>query len=117
MAISVRPLTVSAAVLALMITSKGYGKRTPFKDFPKQKRSGVGVKAIKVTPARGNLVAARGVTKGTQIFVTSSDGVVIRTEADSISKQKRDATGVKVMTPAKGSEVTSFALVPNDDEE
>ncbi|MDH3729667.1 MAG: DNA gyrase subunit A [Acidimicrobiia bacterium] len=100
----------------LMITTKGYGKRTPIKEFPKQKRAGIGVKAIKVTPTRGPLVAARSVTKGTQIFVTSSDGVVIRTEADSISQQKRDATGVKVMTPAKGAEVTALALVPLDEE-
>lgn len=100
-----------------MITTRGYGKRTPMKEFPKQKRAGVGVRAIKVTPTRGELAAARGVTKGTQIFVTSSDGVVIRTEADTISQQKRDATGVKVMTPAKGAEVTALALVPIDEEE
>ncbi len=101
----------------LMITTKGYGKRTAVKDFPKQKRAGMGVRAIKITPTRGELVAARGVTKGSQIFVTSSDGVVIRTDSDAISKQKRDATGVKVMTPAKGAEVTALANVPIGEEE
>ena len=101
----------------IMITAKGYGKRTSVKDFPKQKRAGQGVKAMKLTAARGSLVAARAVTKGTQIFVTSSDGIVIRTDADDISIQKRDASGVKVMTPASGAEVTALALVPQGEEE
>jgi hypothetical protein len=37
---------------------------------------------------------------------------VIRTVADTISRQKRDATGVKVMDVAKGAAISSFALVP-----
>ncbi len=100
----------------LLVTTKGYGKRTEAKLFPKQKRGGMGVKAIKVTDARGDLAAALAVRKGAEIFVVSSDGVVIRTAADSVSRQKRDATGVKVMTPGEGAYVTSVALVPQEDE-
>jgi DNA gyrase subunit A len=101
----------------LMITAKGYGKRTPVNGFPKQKRAGLGVKAMKLTPTRGALVAACAVAKGSQIFVTSSDGVVIRTASDKISEQKRDATGVKVMTPSSGAEVRALARVPQSEEE
>jgi DNA gyrase subunit A len=96
----------------LLLTANGYGKRTRMAEYPKQKRGGLGVKAIKPTRVRGTLVAARAVSPGSEIFVTSSDGVVIRTEADSISRQKRDSTGVKVMNLAAGTEVTAFALVP-----
>jgi len=80
--------------------------------FPKQKRGGMGVKAIKVTPSRGRLVAARSVAPGDEVFITSSDGIVIRTPADSISLQKRDASGVKVMNLEDGSGLTSFTVVP-----
>jgi len=101
--------------LVLLLTSGGYGKRTRMSEFPRQKRGGYGVKAIKGTRVRGTLVAARGVTPGSEIFVTSSDGVVIRSAADSISRQKRDATGVKVMNLSAGAQITAFALVPPDE--
>jgi DNA gyrase subunit A len=113
---------VSAASAAegdhvLLLTANGYGKRTRMTEYPKQKRGGLGVKAIKLTRVRGTLVAARAVSPESEIFATSSDGVVIRTEADSISRQKRDSTGVKVMNLAAGTEVTAFALVPFEAEE
>ncbi len=101
--------------MVLLLTSGGYGKRTKVTEFPRQKRGGFGVKAIKPTRVRGTLVAARGVSAGSEIFVTSSDGVVIRSEADTISRQKRDATGVKVMNLSAGAQITAFALVPPDE--
>jgi DNA gyrase subunit A len=103
--------------LVLLLTSGGYGKRTRMSEFPRQKRGGFGVKAIKPTRVRGTLVAARGVSPGSEIFVTSSDGVVIRMVTDSISRQKRDATGVKVMNLSEGAQVTAFALVPAEEAE
>jgi DNA gyrase subunit A len=98
----------------LVLTDAGFGKRTKMDQFPKQKRGGIGVKAIKITRARGNLVAARAVAPGSQLFVISSDGIVMRTEVDSISRQRRDASGVKVMNLEAGATLTSFTLVPAD---
>jgi DNA gyrase subunit A len=100
----------------LLLTSGGYGKRTRISEFRRQQRGGVGVKAMKLTKVRGRLVGARAISPGTQIFVTSTNGIVIRTAADSVSRQKRDALGVKVMNPGDGGEVSAFALVPADDE-
>ncbi len=99
----------------LLLTDAGYGKRTKMEQFPKQKRGGIGVKAIKITPSRGQLIAARAVTPGSQLFVTSSDGIVIRTEADSISRQKRDASGVKVMNLEDDATLTAFTIVPAEE--
>ena len=96
----------------LLLTTGGYGKRTKLSEFRRQQRGGVGVKAIKLTRVRGTLVAARTVSPKSEIFVTSTDGVVIRTPADTISRQKRDASGVKVMSAAEGAEISAFALVP-----
>jgi len=101
----------------LLLTSNGYGKRTRMGEFRKQKRAGSGVKAIKLTRVRGKLVGALAVPEGSEIFATSSDGVVIRIGTDSISRQKRDATGVRVMNLAADTHLTAFALVPNGDDE
>jgi DNA gyrase/topoisomerase IV subunit A len=56
------------------------------------------------------------VVPGTEIFVTSSDGIVIRQAVEEISRQKRASTGVKVMNLQDGAELTAFALVPPDED-
>jgi DNA gyrase subunit A len=99
----------------LLLTSGGYGKRTKMSEFRPQKRGGVGLKAIKLTRVRGTLVASRAVWPKAEIFVTSSNGIVIRMAIDSISRQKRDATGVKVMDVGKEATISSFTLVPADE--
>jgi len=101
----------------LLLSSGGYGKRTKLSEFRGQKRGGVGLKAIKLTRVRGTVVAARVVWPGAEIFVTSSDGIVIRMETDSISRQKRDATGVKVMDVGDEASISSFTLVPLEETE
>jgi DNA gyrase/topoisomerase IV subunit A len=72
------------------------------------------VRAIKLTRVRGTLVAARALPAGAEALVTSSDGIVIRMETRTISRQKRDATGVKVMNLAEGAHVSAFDLAPVD---
>ena len=113
---------VSAAIMAddseiLILTTGGYGKRTAMTEFPLQKRGGIGVKAMKLTRVRGELVAALSVTSEDNIFVTSSDGIVIRQGAGEISRQKRASTGVKVMNLDAGTKLAAAALVPRDDED
>ena len=100
----------------LVLTNAGYGKRTKMEQFPLQKRGGMGVKAIKLTRVRGHLVGARAIPPGSEIFVISSDGIVIRMQTKTISRQKRDASGVRVMNLPEGAELTSFAPVPSDED-
>ena len=100
----------------LLLSSGGYGKRTKVTEFPRQKRGGLGVKAMKLTRVRGTLVSGCAVVQGDEIFVTSSDGIVIRQQADAISRQKRASTGVKVMSLEGEAEITDVALVPQEDE-
>ncbi len=101
----------------LLLTSGGYGKRTKMSEFPLQKRGGIGVKAIKLTKVRGLMVAARAVSPGDEIFVISSDGIVIRQSAADVSRQKRASTGVRVMNLAAGAELTAVTLVPTEEKE
>ncbi len=112
---------VSAAVAeeaeeVLLLTSGGYGKRVKMSEFRAQKRGGVGVIAMKTTRVRGYVTAARAVSVGDEIVVTSSDGIVMRSEAKSISRQKRPSTGVKVMNLAKGTTLSALAIVPTEDD-
>lgn len=99
----------------LLLTSGGYGKRTKMSNFKRQHRGGIGVKAMKLTSVRGRLVAGRAVSAGDEIFITSSDGIVIRQAAHEISRQGRAATGVRVMNLADGAELSAVALVPREE--
>ncbi len=94
----------------LLLTSNGYGKRTVMDQFPKQNRGGIGVKAIKLTRARGTLIGARAVSKEEEVFLISSSGIGIRTKVGSISRQQRDATGVRVMDVGDGA-LAAFTIV------
>ena len=99
----------------LLLTSGGYGKRTKMSAFKRQRRGGFGVKAMKLTRVRGRLAAARAVNAGDDIFIMSSDGIVIKQTVDEVSRQGRPATGVKVMNLEKGAELTAVALVPSEE--
>jgi DNA gyrase subunit A len=101
----------------LLLTSGGYGKRTRLAEFPKRKRGGIGVKAMKLTRVRGTIAAARAVSPGDEVLITSSDGIVIRQSADSISRQKRDSTGVRVMNLEAGAELTAVDLAAQEQDE
>ena len=101
----------------LLLSSGGYGKRTALEHFRAQKRGGIGVKAMKLTRVRGTLVGARAVTPETEIFVINTGGIGIRTQVKQISRQKREATGVRVMDMGDGQEIAAFALVPQDEDD
>ena len=96
----------------LLLTSNGYGKRTAMEEFPRQGRGGLGVKAIKLTRTRGRLIGARAVERDMEVFLVSSNGIGIRTKVSSISRQKRDASGVKVMDVGD-AELSAFTIVQN----
>jgi DNA gyrase subunit A len=100
----------------LLLTGGGYGKRTKMSAFNRQKRGGMGVMAMRLTRVRGKVRAVRAVSTGDEIFVTSSDGIVIRQSIDEISRQGRPATGVKVMNLEAGAELSAVALVPRDED-
>lgn len=101
----------------LLLTSGGYGKRTLMEHFRQQGRGGFGVKAMKLTKVRGFVAAARTVSPDDHIVITSSDGIVIRQEAKSVSRQKRESTGVKVMNLADGATLSALAVAAKNGDE
>jgi DNA gyrase subunit A len=96
----------------LVITEKGYGKRTALKEYRQQNRYGQGVRAMILDPGRtGRIVGARVVTSGDEVTCISSNGIILRTASDFISKQSRSTQGVRVMDLREGDTVASVAVV------
>ena len=100
----------------LLLSSGGYGKRTATENFPRQGRGGIGVKAFKLTRVRGTLIGAKAVEPDMEVFLISTSGVGIRTKVKTISRQQRDATGVKVIDVGDGA-LAAFTIVQELDED
>jgi DNA gyrase subunit A len=103
-------LAPDEAVL-LFVSSSGHGKRTPVSAFNRQGRGGQGVRGMRVTEARGQVVAAFTADAGSEILVFSSAGNIVRMGVDEISEQGRDATGVRVARLDEGDTVVAVAPV------
>jgi DNA gyrase subunit A len=95
----------------IIVTDAGYGKRTKSDHFHRQGRGGQGVRAIKLTAARGKVVAAFMASLDDQILLVSTGGVVIRSEVREIAAQGRDATGVRLMSLDEGQSVAAAATL------
>ena len=95
----------------LVVSSKGYGKRTTFEEYPTQGRGGQGVRTFTVNERRGQLVAALTVNSNQELMLISEDGIVIRTTVDSIALQGRATMGVTLMGVGAGDTVASVASI------
>jgi DNA gyrase subunit A len=99
----------------LFVSSSGHGKRTKLDLFHRQNRGGQGVRGMRITAARGSVVAAFTVTEDDEILVFSSAGNIIRLPAAEVSAQGRDATGVRVARLGDGDMVVAVAPVLEGD--
>ncbi|HET7466343.1 MAG TPA: DNA gyrase subunit A [Candidatus Dormibacteraeota bacterium] len=82
----------------LVITERGYGKRTPVAEYPMHHRAGQGVFTLKVTDRVGKLAAMRIVNDPEEeVLIISASGMVLRTPVGAISQIGRQTQGVIVM--------------------
>ncbi len=96
----------------LVVTEKGYGKRTLVEQFPLKKgRRGLGVIAQKLNDKTGDLVSARLVQDQSEIIVATNSGQSIRIKASGISVLGRNSSGVRLIKLKPGEFVTSVAVV------
>ncbi len=82
----------------LVVTEKGYGKKSDLKEYRLQGRGGSGIKTAKTTPKTGDLIASMALNgEEEDLIVISQKGQVIRTKISSIPKLGRATQGVRIM--------------------
>jgi len=92
----------------LVITEKGYGKRTKLNKYRLQKRGGSGIKTARITEKNGDIVYSRVVGGEIKdLIVISEKGKIIRTTLSSVSISGRATSGVRIMRLKKGDKVVS----------
>ena len=95
----------------LTVTSNGFGKQTSLSEYRVQSRGGKGVINIKTTDKNGKVVAVMPVTKESQLLIITSQGKLIRLEAEQIRATGRSAQGVKLIDTSSGDLAASASLV------
>src|SRR5665648_149483 len=100
----------------LLVTEKGYAKRTDLKKFREfSNRGGQGLKAIKITKERGQVVDVKVVSEEDELVLISQNGIVIRVPVKEIRHTGRYSQGVRAMNLAPEDKVASVALVSSED--
>jgi len=98
----------------LVVSEKGYGKRTPVDEYRITNRGGKGVKTINVTDKTGKLVGILDVGEQEDLMITCVSGITIRMSISQISEQGRATQGVKLI---KLDDEDEIAAITNLDEE
>ncbi len=101
----------------LVVTEKGYGKKTPIDQYRMTHRGSKGVKALNVTEKNGNIVSFKIVNGDEDLMIITEGGVIIRLDVEKISSTGRVAQGVKLINLKDEQKVSTVALVEKVDEE
>ncbi len=101
----------------LVVSEKGYGKRTPIDEYRITNRGGKGVKTINVTDKTGSLVGILYVTEKEDLIITCKSGVTIRTGIQDIREAGRATQGVKLIRIDEGDEIAAISQIEEAEDE
>jgi DNA gyrase subunit A len=98
----------------LVVSEKGYGKRTPVDEYRITNRGGKGVKTINVTEKTGKLVGILDVQPKEDLMITCISGITIRMSVEQISEQGRATQGVKLIRLDDGDEIAAITQLDEE---
>lgn len=98
----------------LVVSEKGYGKRTAVEDYRITNRGGKGVITLNITEKTGKLIAIQNVTDEDGLMIINKSGVAIRMGMDEMRVMGRNTQGVKLINLKKNDEIAAIAKVEMD---
>jgi DNA gyrase subunit A len=101
----------------LVVSEKGFGKRTQIDEYRITNRGGKGVKTINVTDKTGSLVGILYVTEKEDLIITCKSGVTIRTGIQDIREAGRATQGVKLIRIDEGDEIAAISQIEESDDD
>jgi len=99
----------------LVVTEKGYGKKTKLEEYRKTHRGSKGVKALNITEKNGNIVSFKMVNTDEDLMIVTNSGVIIRLSTKQISSTGRVAQGVRLINLKDNQVVSTVALVEKEE--
>jgi DNA gyrase subunit A len=100
----------------LVVSEKGFGKRTNIDEYRITNRGGKGVKTINVTEKTGSLVGILDVTGKEDLVITCKSGITIRTSTADIREAGRATQGVKLIRIDEGDEIAAISKIQEQEE-
>ena len=101
----------------LTVSENGYGKRTSLDEYRLQSRGGMGTKNYKVSDITGKIIGIDSVKDNEDIILITSEGIIIRIEANDIRSIGRSTKGVKLMRVSEGVKVVSMGKTAHEENE
>jgi len=101
----------------LVVSSKGYGKRSAVEDYRITNRGGKGVKTISVTEKTGELISILNVTDEEDLMIINKSGITIRTGVEELRVMGRATQGVRLISLRGNDQIASVCRVPKSEEE
>ena len=101
----------------LVVTSKGYGKKTAVSEYRETKRGSKGVKTLNITDKNGEIVGFKSVYNGCDLMIITNSGIIIRLDMNSVSTMGRVTQGVRLINLKENSVVSSVSIVNKNSEE
>ncbi|WP_448517848.1 DNA gyrase subunit A [Rhodoflexus sp.] len=95
----------------LVVSEKGYGKRSPVEDYRITNRGGKGVKTMNITEKTGALVSIQEVVDTDQLMIINKSGITIRISVDELRVMGRATQGVKLIRLNEDDEISSIAKI------
>lgn len=99
----------------LVVTGKGYGKKTDLDEYRMTHRGGKGVKALNVTEKNGNIVSFKTIHGDEDVMIVTNSGIIIRLSTDNISTTGRVAQGVRLINLKDDQKVSTIAIVKKEE--
>lgn len=100
----------------LVVSEKGYGKRSDIEDYRVTNRGGKGVKTINITDKTGNLITIKGVVDNEDLMIITKAGLTIRLDVNAIRVIGRAAQGVKLINIRNNDSIAAVTQVPKSEE-
>ena len=100
----------------LVVTEKGYGKKTSIDEYRMTHRGSKGVKALNITDKNGNIVAFKTISGDEDLMIVTNSGIIIRISSEQVSKTGRVAQGVKLMNLKNEQKVSTVAIIKKEEE-
>lgn len=102
----------------MVISEKGYGKRSELEDYRKTNRGGKGVKTLNITEKTGKLVAIKSVTDENDLMIINKSGITIRLHVADVRIMGRATQGVRLIDLEKRNDhIGSVCKVTSETEE
>ncbi|MEN8731962.1 MAG: DNA gyrase subunit A [Bacteroidia bacterium] len=101
----------------MVVSEKGYGKRTDIDDYRITGRGGKGVKTLSITEKTGSLIAMKDVTDENDLMIITKLGITIRMKMEEMRVMGRATQGVRLIKVRDKDDIASVAKVPKVDEE